>query len=126
MLRFHLPCELNGGDGLQERVQGPTEEPGLLAGDNGNGGGLTQFVRCRDRFDRRSTLRLLRQQEIGQRVALSAEPLHLGDCFAPRLLIGGVARIKRRKAVEVKGIIRGKSLDPGKPPNIDGKAGEQG
>jgi hypothetical protein len=115
--------ELDGRDGLVERVERPAEEPGLLAGDDGHGGLVGEGGRGGERLRRRPAVALLRGEQGGQmwRGALRTG-VHTGDDVRPRCVILRIAGVERGESVERERVIRREAANPRQLTEIDGES----
>ena len=67
---------------------------------------------------------LLRGYDVGDGIALARVPLNAGDGVAPRRGIPGIPGEEPRDARVVARVVGRELLDPGKPPYVDGNAGD--
>ena len=65
VLARHALGQPDGRGRLEQRENGPAEQPGLLPGDDRDGAGLREPSRRRERFGRRAAPFLLRDDDVG-------------------------------------------------------------
>ena len=114
----------NGGQGLEQREERPSEQPGLLAGDDGDGSRISKQAAGGDSLRGSRSRALLRGYDVSDGIALARVPLDAGDGVAPRGRILGIPGEEPRDARVVARIVGRELLDPGKPPYVDGNAGD--
>ena len=118
VLARDLLGELERRQRLEQRVERPAEEPGLLAGDDGDRRGR----RALRRFDgarRGAAAPLLRGDDRGDvRRAAGRAPAR-ADRVRPGGAVGRIAGKKRRDRGKVVRVVGGEAPDPGKPADVD-------
>ena len=87
----HLRRQFHRRDRFEECEQGPAEQSGLLAGDDGNGLRIAQRCRCRECLGRGAAGSLLGLKQIGQRRPLPPPTAsEAAEAEEPVLTVAGV------------------------------------
>jgi hypothetical protein len=121
MLLFDAFSETDRRHRLQQREERSPKESGLLTRQDGDRSIVSKLTCCGDRFGRRASSALLRQQEVGNCLPLSRISLCSHDGVAPGRGVGRVAGIELSHAREVERVIGGQPSDPRKAADVDGK-----
>jgi hypothetical protein len=123
MLGANLLGQSNGRQRLQQREERPTEQTGLLPGDDGHGLRVPKSGSCRDRCIGSTAAALLSLHEIRDRLAWTSVPLSACDDVAPRRRIVGIASKEVSDARMVEDIVGSQATNPRESSDIDGKPG---
>ncbi len=122
----HARREPECRDGFQQRIEGPAERAGLLAGHDRDRAILAQTLEGRPGFRRRAAPLLLGRDHVGDLVAQARVPLRPFDRRQPVLGPCRVARVEGRERFERVRVIAGKAADPRVAPDVDGDPARAG
>ena len=115
----HLLGELDRGQRLEQREQRAAEQPGLLAGDDGDRLAVGEQRAGLARARRRAAPLLLSGDDRGDFVAVPVVRLGPRDRVGPRGAVRRIAGKKRRYGSEIVRVVGREAADPGKPPDVD-------
>ena len=106
---------------LDQRVQRPAEQPGLLAGDHGHRLRVAQLRRGGHGLGGRAAPALLGLQNVRDGCAVARPALRPLDRVAPCRRFSRVAREELRHPRVVVRVVRRQTVNPGKSADVEGK-----
>jgi hypothetical protein len=118
-----LARQLQRGQRFQQRVHRAAEDAGLLAGDDGDGGGIGEAGRGGARGGGRAAMLLLSPQHFDQPRPIARMLLRARDRVAPGRGIDRIAGVEILYFREVVRVVAGERPDPREPPHIHTRRG---
>ena len=120
VLGLHAPCEGDGGERLEQRVERPAEQSGLLAGEDRDRAGRPKTLRGGQCRRGRPASLQLPGQDVGDSRRAAACRLPRLDGLAPASGRAGRARIELLEAIEGVAVVARERCGPRQLPKIDG------